>query len=339
MAETPEQAKQRKKMEMKRSEERRKNQARKENNIEHDNTFPYISKMVQHEEPMKRAFHHIMKTQIGADEYLTKDMREKIGLNAENISMNKSNNPLLEQIHQSNICVCCDRFIIGTEELNWINKKTLLANKKRLMNPDVTNESLKACYTVGDEELKELLLSPRAREFSDFIFIQYKAYIQFTEKMKEHEVARCTFGLKLKVTGPSFFIAPTFAQRPDFCKNFVMANPSCFYEFGTHRSRGRSKKAQGTDSPKINVVAEKEYFFEEETIDNLVDNFDDVDDDDSSPQSVTRVTRSSSKFREQKPKATYEAETKYKDSDVSIDSSGSIYKPTKKKDSSGRYWN
>ena len=36
-------------------------------------------------------------------------------------------------------------------------------NKKRLMNPDVTNESLKGCYTVGDEELKELLLSPRAR--------------------------------------------------------------------------------------------------------------------------------------------------------------------------------
>jgi hypothetical protein len=53
MAETPEQAKQRKKMEMKHSEEKRKNQARKENNIEHDNTFPYISKMVQHEEPMK----------------------------------------------------------------------------------------------------------------------------------------------------------------------------------------------------------------------------------------------------------------------------------------------
>jgi hypothetical protein len=47
--------------------------------------------------------------------------------------------------------VCCDRFIIRTEELNWIYKGNLLANKNRLMNPDVTNESLKACYTVGDK--------------------------------------------------------------------------------------------------------------------------------------------------------------------------------------------
>ncbi len=69
----------------------------------------------------------------------------------------------MKEIHQSNICVCCDRFIIGTEELNWISKKSLLTNKRRLINPDVTNESLRACYRVGDDDLKELLLSPRAR--------------------------------------------------------------------------------------------------------------------------------------------------------------------------------
>ncbi len=40
-----------------------------------------------------------MKTQIGADEYLTKDMREKIRLNTKNISNKENNNPLLEQIH------------------------------------------------------------------------------------------------------------------------------------------------------------------------------------------------------------------------------------------------
>jgi hypothetical protein len=62
-----------------------------------------------------------------------------------------------------------------------------------------------------------------------------------------------------------------------------------------------------------------------------VDNLDDVYDEDYTPQSETRVTRSSLKSGEQKPKATYEAEAKYKDSDVSIDSSGSIYKPTKKR--------
>ncbi len=74
---------------------------------------------------------------------------------------------------------------------------------------------------------------------------------------------------------------------------------------------------------------------DKESIDNLVDNLDDVDDEDYTPQSESRVTRSSLKSGEQKPKATYEAAAK---SDVSIDSSGSIYKPTKKKDSKGRYW-
>jgi hypothetical protein len=71
-----------------------------------------------------------MKTKIGVEEYLTKEMREKIGFNVDNISTSKTCVPLLERIHQSNVCVCCDRFIIGTEELNWINKKTLLAKKK-----------------------------------------------------------------------------------------------------------------------------------------------------------------------------------------------------------------
>ncbi len=100
------------------------------------------------------------------------------------------------------------------------------------------------------------------------------------EKMKEHEVARHTFGPKLKVVGPSFYITPTFALMPDFCKNFVTANSSRFYEFGTHRSRGRSKKAQGIESPKINVTVEEEYFLDEESIDNSADNLDDVYDED-----------------------------------------------------------
>jgi len=46
--------------------------------LEKDYQFPYNSQSVQNEEPTHRAFHHIMKTQIGYDEYLTKDMREKI---------------------------------------------------------------------------------------------------------------------------------------------------------------------------------------------------------------------------------------------------------------------
>jgi hypothetical protein len=86
--------------------------------------------MVNNNDVINRAFRHIMKTQIGADEYLTKDIREHIGLNVESTSTTKCSDLLLDEIHQSNRCVCCDRFIIGTEELNWIAKKTLLANEK-----------------------------------------------------------------------------------------------------------------------------------------------------------------------------------------------------------------
>jgi hypothetical protein len=119
--------------------------------------------MVNVEEPQRSAFYHIMKTKIEADEHLTKDIRDKIGLNTKNVTTNGNMRPLFNQIHQSNVCVCCDRFLTGTEELNWINKKTLIANRVGLMNPDITNETLRACYRVRDEELKELLLSPRAR--------------------------------------------------------------------------------------------------------------------------------------------------------------------------------
>jgi len=137
--ETPEQAVIRKKKESIRSAERRKGKLSLDNisqklnfNLEHEENFPYISKMVNNNDVIHRAFHHIMKTKIGADEYLTKDIREQIGLNVETTSTTKCSNPLLKEIHQSNICVCCDRFIIGTEELNWISKKILLTNKKGL---------------------------------------------------------------------------------------------------------------------------------------------------------------------------------------------------------------
>jgi hypothetical protein len=137
--ETPEQADIRRKKNSLRSAERRKRKLSLDNisqklnfNLEHEENFPYISKMVNNNDVIHRAFHHIMKTKIGSDEYLTKDIREQIGLNVETTSTTKCSNPLLKEIHQSNICVCCDRFIIGTEELNWISKTILLTNKKGL---------------------------------------------------------------------------------------------------------------------------------------------------------------------------------------------------------------
>ena len=74
--ETPEQAVIRKKKESIRSAERRKGKlslddiSQKLNfNLEYEENFPYISKMVNNNDVIHRAFHHIMKTKIGADEY------------------------------------------------------------------------------------------------------------------------------------------------------------------------------------------------------------------------------------------------------------------------------
>jgi hypothetical protein len=69
--------------------------------------------------------------------------------------------PLYEQCHQANVCVCCDWFICGTDELHWIKKNTLLQQKSRLILPNLNNQ-LQSCYTVLDPELQGLLLSPRA---------------------------------------------------------------------------------------------------------------------------------------------------------------------------------
>ena len=70
------------------------------------------------------------------------------------------------------VCVVCDTFIIGTEEICWLSKKYLLSFKSLLgsreleeymgMGKSLSTE-LKEQYSVNDSDLKGLLLSPRAR--------------------------------------------------------------------------------------------------------------------------------------------------------------------------------
>jgi hypothetical protein len=69
------------------------------------------------------------------------------------------------------------------------------------MNPDVTNETLRACYRVGDEELKELLLSPRARVkmSGDYICI-----LQCYKSLKQKSIDK---------NPPKFAISNHFAIR------------------------------------------------------------------------------------------------------------------------------
>jgi len=136
-----------------------------ENNhgIEEEVTIPRISDFVETVQSKAKAYQHMLKTRIGHNEQLSQEVMDFIQQQQSNIENSESSTiPLYEQCHQANVCVCCDRFICGTEELCWIKKSTLLQHKSRLTMPNL-NSHLQACYTVLDPELHELLLSPRAR--------------------------------------------------------------------------------------------------------------------------------------------------------------------------------
>ena len=126
-------------------------------------SIPRISEFVEVTDSKAKAFQHILKTRIGHNEQLSKEVLDFME-NRRKFKDGDSSNliPLYEQVHQANVCVCCDRFICGTDELCWINKTTLLLRKSRLVLPDL-NIQLESCYKVLDPDLHGLLLSPRAR--------------------------------------------------------------------------------------------------------------------------------------------------------------------------------
>ena len=125
--------------------------------------IPQISEFVEVIQSTRNAFKHLMKTKVTHNEIFTDEVKDSIRLTSSSTEKFSSVTfPMYDQCHQANVCVCCDRFICGTEELLWINKCLLLRQKQRLMIPDI-KDGLKACYEVHDPDLKHLLLSPRAR--------------------------------------------------------------------------------------------------------------------------------------------------------------------------------
>ena len=124
---------------------------------------PQISSFVEIRESQQKAFNHLMKMKVGHEETHSVRCYENFGKNGENPQLFcGSLAPSYEQYHQANVCVCCDRFICGTEELCWIKKAILLKHQSRLKIPNLPH-ALRQCYQVHDMELHELLLSPRAR--------------------------------------------------------------------------------------------------------------------------------------------------------------------------------
>ena len=73
------------------------------------------------------------------------------------------------EVHKAPVCVVCDRFIIKHDDVKWVEKSLLLQHESRLGKSEyedyfgiVLPDSLKEQYTVDDEDLSHLLLSPRA---------------------------------------------------------------------------------------------------------------------------------------------------------------------------------
>jgi len=124
---------------------------------------PMITKNIEIENSVKKAFEHIMKTKIGQDETISDDILQVIHRSNSNEQNGRNIEiPLYDQLHQANVCIICDRFITGTADLNWIKKNTLIQHKARLTIQNINSE-LQKCYQVSDPDLHELLLSPRAR--------------------------------------------------------------------------------------------------------------------------------------------------------------------------------
>jgi hypothetical protein len=101
-------------------------------------SIPRISKFVEVMDFKAKTFHHILKTRICHDEQLSREILDLIQ-NQDKIkgSGDSSSITLYEQCHQAIVCVCCDRFICGTDELHWIKKNALLQQKSRLTLPNL----------------------------------------------------------------------------------------------------------------------------------------------------------------------------------------------------------
>jgi hypothetical protein len=166
---TPEQVQQRKEVNTRNMAELR---AQRREGLSHNigkcfdkeiSSVPKISAFVETKESMKNAFHHLLKTRIGFGEQLSDDILNFMK-NKKNTVFDDMSNvlPIYEQVHQANVCVCCDWLMFGTEDLFWIKKSTLIQHKSRL-NLEHINMELRSCCQVKDPELKELLLSPWAR--------------------------------------------------------------------------------------------------------------------------------------------------------------------------------
>jgi hypothetical protein len=98
--------------------------------------IPKISEKIEVYQSAKTAFMHLMKTKIGPDEEIPENLLDII----ENSLSTPQENviphlPIYDQIHQANVCVICDRYITGINDLYWIKKKNITFSSCQVMYP------------------------------------------------------------------------------------------------------------------------------------------------------------------------------------------------------------
>ncbi len=85
--------------------------------------------------------------------------------------LHRTQDPQNPHKHKSIVCVICNQFIIGTEQIHHLSKNDISAHSQKFSMksydryyetvhvPEVRNQ-----YMINDGNLKDLLLSPRARK-------------------------------------------------------------------------------------------------------------------------------------------------------------------------------
>jgi hypothetical protein len=101
---------------------------------------PNIAQFVETSGSLKSAYQYLHNTRIGDDE----NIHDYPSLSRPGMDF-----PLRGMVHQANVCVCCDRFITGVSEVKWIKKQVLLLHHRRLMDDELP-KALKDCYMVFD---------------------------------------------------------------------------------------------------------------------------------------------------------------------------------------------
>ena len=125
--------------------------------------IPSLCGDIKRKDTLERALSYLTRTKVEEDITVGAAFPDTPNLN--------------QELHRACVCVICDCFIIGTEEIVWLSKDTIL-NKASYLSTNYYESNtgrgiplpmtLRNQYLIEhDDQLKDLLLSPRAHRKGD----------------------------------------------------------------------------------------------------------------------------------------------------------------------------